>query len=161
MSSHCSKVTPRPLHPSSHWVSPPLALWRQSNWNATSLHWAHATATSKPNTNTRNWKLEKNHFTVDIDIHNHGISDEMPAVEVVFSIVWQCVDLCCKYFYPDLKGTFFSLIEFITFLAVKYRDYPVNESDIFTGSYFHTVKISKVLFSRYENNKRLWRHVRY
>ena len=152
MSSHCSKVTPRPLHPSLHWVSPPLALWRQSNCNATSLHWAHATATTKPNTNTRNWKLEKNHFTVDIDIHNHGISDEMPAVEVVFSIVWQCVDLRCKYFYPDLKGTFFSLKIYYIFSReipgfIQWIKVISSQVLIFTlwkyqKCYFHGVKIT-------------------
>ena len=44
---------------------------------------------------------EKNHFTVDIDIHNQGTSDEMPAVVKVFSLV--CVDLCCKYFLSGFK----------------------------------------------------------
>ena len=31
----------------------------------------------------------------------------------------------------------------------------------FRGCYFHSVKISKVLFSQCENDKLLWRHVKY
>ena len=36
-----------------------------------------------------------------------------------------------------------------------------NTDYIFTSFYFHTVKISKVLFSRCANNKRLCRHILY
>ena len=38
--------------------------------------------------------------------------------------------------------------------------YPLNKSNIFTGCYFHTVKIKKnILYSLCEINKRMWRHV--
>ena len=39
--------------------------------------------------------------------------------------------------------------------------YPLNQGDIFTSCYFHTVKVSKVLFLKWENYKQLRRHVMY
>ena len=53
----------------------------------------------------------------------------------------------------------FVYIYTITISVDRYWFYLLNKSDIFTGSYFHTVKISKWYF--FKNNKLLWRHVVY
>ena len=54
--------------------------------------------------------------------------------------------------------TRFEGIKWLKLFSYIFSRYPLNKRDIFTGSYFHILKISKVLFSHCENNMRLWRH---
>ena len=62
----------------------------------------------------------------------------LPLWWCFLEFVLTCV---ANIFYPDLKGTFFSLIEFITFSAVKYRDSSCDKL-----LYLH-----RLLFSHCEN----------
>ena len=59
-----------------------------------------------------------------------------------------------QHFQKTPCDKYFPLLQF---QQLNTQFYPLNKRDIFTGYYFHTVKISKVLFSQCENNKLLLR----
>ena len=91
-----------------------------------------------------------NSAVVDIE---HSAQFEINLTQSSYKLTEKCFNYEIKEFLTDIGELQFNNSILLHFQPSNTGFYPLNKSDIFTCCYFHTVKISKVLFPKCENNK--------